>query len=378
MDLNRIILNLLLRRPFFGYILSTIRAVPTTEVAQMKLVIGPTVQMVYNPEWLESLNENHAFGVVTHELLHLVLLHPFRRSGRDKKIWAMACDMAVNEHISPDMLPEVALTVGKASRLLAFNFESGRSAEYYYDKLIEAAPPGSFPFSCTEEKMLIHFPDEIEIVVNFDEEPDLSEINRNAVQCGLEEVIRQAGNEGEIPGTLQGSIKSLYSSVDVNWRNVLKRYLTGRGRMQVYKTVKRVSKRFDDLPGTKRRRKMEALVAIDESGSINDEDVMKFYKELRLIQKIVKADIQVTRFDTDCADPVPLERYIKTEDRIKKGGTDFKPVFKLADKISARFVLVFSDGEGQMPESVKQKVLWVLTKKPEKALPFGDSVLFSG
>ncbi len=376
--MNKIILNLLLRKPFFGYILSTIKTVQSAEIEQIKMVIGPVIQLVYNPEWLESLSEDHAFGAVLHELLHLILLHPFRRGGRNRQVWAMAGDMAANEHIIPEMLPAESLSVEKASRLLAFKFEPGRSAEYYYDALLEAAPPESLPLSYTDEKMMLRFPDEQEIAIKIDEETDLSEINQRAVECSLEEITRQAAQEGEIPGSLQGIMKGLYTSVDVNWRSILKQFISGKGRMQIHKTVKRVSRRFDDLPGTKRRKNIEALVAIDESSSINDEDVMKFYKELMILKRAVKSDIQVIRFDTDCTRPVPLEKYLRVKDRVKKGGTDFRPVFGLADSMAARLVLVFTDGDGIMPESVKQKVLWILTRKPEKAPPFGDSVQFKG
>lgn len=378
MEMNRIIVNLLLRKPYFGYILSTLRTEPSGAIEQIKLIIGPTVQLIYNPEWLSALSEKEAYGVIIHELLHLILLHSFRRNGRDRKIWAMAGDLAINEHIQPDMLPSDALTVEKASRLLAYEFLPNKSTEYYFNALTEAASPGTLPFSFTKEKMEIHFPDEKKIIINFEEEADQSEINRQAVECSLAEITKQAAEEGEIPGPLKGLMSSLYSSVDVNWRNVLKQFLTGKGRMQIHKTVKRVSKRFDDLPGNKRRKKMEALVAIDESGSINDEDVLKFYKELRIIKRSVKADISVTRFDTDCTRAVPLNQFLKMNDRVKNGGTDFRPVFKLADETSSKLVLIFTDADGTMPDSVKQQVLWILTKKPLKSPPFGDTVLFKG
>jgi len=131
------------------------------------------------------------------------------------------------------------------------------------------------------------------------------------------------------------------------------------------------------MPGNKRHKGLEALVAIDESGSISDSDIMTFYNELRIIQRVTKAKISVTRFDTDCTDPVPLERYMKTRERMKRGGTDFRPLFKLADSISARLVLVFTDGDGIMPENTKQKVLWVQTGGGSKKFPFGETVLFS-
>lgn len=378
MTMNRIMLNLLLRKPFYGYILSSLNVTGSKSIETIKLIVGPTVQLLYNPEWLEALTENEAYGAVLHELLHLIFMHSLRRAGRERKIWAMAGDMAVNEHISPDMLPEDALTVQKANRIFGTTMEPYKSADYYYERLIEAAPPSSFPFSLRKDTIILRFPNEYDISIALGDEGEQSELNKKAVESKLEEITRQASTEGEIPGKLAGLMSGIYRSVHVNWRNILKQFMTGKGRMHVHKTVKRLSKRFDDMPGNKRHKGIEALVAIDESASIHDDDVMAFYQELRALKRSVKANFMVTRFDTDCTRPVPLEKYLKTTDRAKHGGTDFRPIFHLAETMHARMMLIFTDGEGTMPDSVKQNVLWILTKKTEIPPALGTSVFYSG
>lgn len=378
MDMNRIIVNLLLRQPFYGYILSSLNLVGSGSVDEIRVNIGATVQMIYNPEWLDSLEESEAYGRVLHEILHLILMHSFRRGTRDPLVWAMAGDLAVNEHISKGMHWEDVLTVEKANRILAVGMEPFKTADYYYDQLLEAAPPSTLPFSIHRNRMLLHFPDEKELGVNIESQEDLSELNMKAAQSKLEEITRQAVAEGEVTPRLMGQMGGIYASARVNWRNILKQFMTGKGRTQSHKTVKRVSKRFDDMPGNKRHKGLEALVAIDESGSINDEDVLNFYKELRGLKRVVKADLMVTRFDTDCTRPVLLERYLRSADRAKNGGTDFRSVFNLADSLNARIVLIFTDGEGIMPESVRQNALWLLTKKTDIPPNLGTTVSYTG
>lgn len=378
MIMNKLIISLLLRKPYFGYILSTLRIEQSASVKEMELITGPAVRLVYNPLWLESLDESAAFGAILHELLHIILLHPVRRGARDRKIWALAGDMAVNENIEPSLLPPGYVTVELINREVNCRLERGKSAEYYYERILEEIPPVSLNMLQRENDLILRFPDSEDITVKMHEEKDLSEINNKAVQCAMEEITRQAAEEGEIPGNLLGQLQTIYSSVDVNWRNVLKKFLAGKGRMEIRKTVRRVSKRFDDMPGSKRRKGLQALIAIDESGSISNVDISAFYKELRIIKRVTRADMQVTRFDTECTAPVPLERYLKIRDRQKRGGTDFRPLFKMADRRADRLVIVFTDGEGLQPPSVKQKVLWVLTGKNIKEPPFGETVRFAG
>jgi len=104
------------------------------------------------------------------------------------------------------------------------------------------------------------------------------------------------------------------------------------------------------------------LLAIDESGSISDSQVVKFYNELLAIKKITGATLSVTQFDTDCTMPIPIEKYSKVKERVKNGGTDFRPVFELADSLHMPLLIIFTDGDGEAPLHSNQKVLWVLTK----------------
>ncbi len=377
MTMNKIIVNLLLRKPYFGYVLSNLKIEKSQGVKEIKLLLGPVIRLIYNPLWLESLCEDFAFGVILHELLHLILLHPLRRDQRKVDLWAVACDLAVNEHIEAKMLPPDYLTIEKLNGELKCNLEKGKGAEYYYQSLLGLKPGEGMDLSWRKEEVLIHFPDSDDVVIKVEKEDDISDINSKAVQCTMEEITKQAADEGEINGQLRNAIQGVYKSVDVNWRNVLKKYLAGKGRMEVHKTVKRISKRFDDLPGNRRRKGLEALVAIDESGSIGDDDIMTFFHELGILKRITKADIKITRFDTDCTKPIPLEKYLKKRNRVKRGGTDFRPIFTLANQMNARLVLIFTDGDGLIPTGAKQKVLWVLTNGSKKSPPFGDTVQFT-
>jgi predicted metal-dependent peptidase len=157
---------------------------------------------------------------------------------------------------------------------------------------------------------------------------------------------------------------------------MFKRFLTGRGRMQTRATYKRESRRYDNYPGSKRSVGLRVLIALDESGSISNDQLQTFFNELMALNRITNAQILVTEFDTECSKPMSAEEYRHAKAREKNGGTDFKPVFALADSLKVSLVVIFTDGEGSAPSEVSQRVLWVLTKGGKQPANYGYSVTF--
>ena len=110
--------------------------------------------------------------------------------------------------------------------------------------------------------------------------------------------------------------------------------------------------------------------------AISEKQLESFYSELVAIKKITGANISVTEFDIECTKPVPLNKYMSEKKRVKNGGTDFRPIFALADNLHIPQVIIFTDGEGPAPAEVNQRVLWVLTKGGKKPADYGFSFTF--
>lgn len=374
MRIQEALSHLLLKQPFYGYLAASLSPVESTSVPTISMTTVPAMRLLYNQEWYEALETEQALGAVIHELLHLVLLHPWRRGSRDVNLWLTACDMAVNEYIEPALLTAEAVTVIKIARETRTPLPAQKTAEFYYDFLDGLEQPLSFSDS----------PNEIRIVsksgqmmkANRHKEEDSSEVTGSAMKSMLSDLLEQAREEGEIPGGIQAQISELYAAHEVNWRNILKRFLSGRGRIHSRKTCKKESRRFDNMPGNHRTVGVTALLALDESGSISDAQTGRFYNELRAIHRITGAHIQVTRFDTECTPPVPLESFTRKMEREKNGGTDFRPVFELADRLRIPLLIIFTDGEGTVPEESNQRVLWVLTQGGKRPAPYGHYVTF--
>lgn len=373
MQIRDVMVHLLLKQPFYGYLAASVTTVESSEVATVNMLTAPSLKLLYNKEWFEALKDQKAVGVVIHELLHLILLHQFRKGNRERHLWVIACDMAVNEHIDSRLLPEDSITVAKIAKEIKETIPVLKSAEVYYDIITKS--DNKISFTENNDKITVVLEGGQELKANDSTEADSSELNKSAFKMAISELMEQANAEGEIPNALNKFIVEIYKSYEVDWRNVLKRFLSGKGKTLIRKTCKRESKRFENLPGNKRSVGTSALLALDESGSITDGQVVKFYNELLGIKKITGASLSVTQFDTDCTPPVPIEKYVRMKERIKNGGTDFRPVFELADKLHIPLLIVFTDGDGEAPEHANQKVLWVLTKGGKKPVEYGHSVM---
>lgn len=376
MNIRDVIMKLLIEQPFYGYVASSVSLVETDKVATIRMASIPELIIYYNPAWFDSLSNQHKMGIVLHELLHVILLHQYRRGNRQLMLWSVACDMAVNELIPAKYIASDAVTVNHMSRKLKRPLKNQRNAEYYYDIITDVDDEISF-VSIEDDSFLI-FEGESNLKVQKLSEETAMAAEVNALKSNLSQAFSEAKADGEVPEGLEDGVNEVYRDVQIDWRVILKRFLTGRGRMITRKSYKRQSRRYEELPGTKRSIGVNALIAIDESGSISDALVQSFYQELKEINKITGTSMMVTRFDTDCSLPVPLNSFVVESKRIKRGGTDFRPIFKLADDQKIPLVIIFTDGDGEAPTSANQNTLWVLTKNAKKPAIFGYCVEFEG
>lgn len=367
-------LNLLLKQPFYGYVAASVTPTESEDVETIKMVNDSALKLLYNRQWYESMKDINAIGVIIHELLHIILLHPYRREGRNMLLWAVACDMAVNEQISTDLLLEDSVTVEVISRETKEKIPRFKSAEYYYEVI--SKDESQFSFFELKDDIRVVLKSGLELTANRQMEDETSEINKSALKSMLSELIEQAQFEGEIPGELGTIISDIYKTSDINWRNVLRRFLTGKGRVIKRKSFKKESRRFENLPGNKRSLGLNALIALDASGSISDKQLSMFHGELMKIKKITGADMFITQFDTDCTTPVAIDRYVREKRRFKNGGTDYRPVFELADSMKMSLLIIFTDGEGTAPPESNQKVVWMLPGSGKRPAGYGHYVDF--
>jgi len=374
MNIQDVVMKLLLEHPFYGYVASSVSMVETNKIPTIKMASLPDLIIYYNPIWFHNLSNTLKIGTVLHELLHVILMHQYRRGNREIILWSIACDMAVSEMLSVKYILPDAITLDLIERKLKRTIHKNQNAEYYYTLLVDVDNFISFITVETDSILISEDGKQIKGQKISEEMASLTEIN--ALKNNLAQTFSDAKTEGEVPEGLEERIDEVYKDIRINWRVILKRFLTGRGRIITRKSYKRQSRRYEELPGTKRSVGVNALIAIDESGSISDAQVKEFYHELIEINKITGTTMLVTRFDTQCSQPVPLSTFIIDQKRSKRGGTDFKPIFQLADERKIPLVIIFTDGDGEAPINANQNTLWVLSKNSRKPATFGYYINF--
>ncbi len=375
MRIRDAVMKLLLVQPFYASLASVISLQETKSVPTIQMTLLPSPVLKVNPTWYEGLNDAQAQGVLLHELMHLLFLHPLRRGDRDPLLWAVACDLAVNELLPPAMLGSDAATVGKMEAKIEHKLERGLGAERYYAALSRLLND-SFSLLARENTVTLRLGGESLFASDLLTDEEVPETNAQALKNQVETLMDSAAQNGEFPAELSGQVDPPWQRPEIDWAALFKRFLTGRGRMETRATYKRVSRRYENSPGAKRSIGLDVLIALDESGSISDEQLQSFFAELKTVNRVTNARILVTEFDTKCSEPRPAAQYRHGRERTRNGGTDFRPVFELADSLKMPLVVVFTDGEGAAPERVDQRVLWVLTKGGKQPAPYGHSVMF--
>ncbi len=372
--MKEILLDLLIESPYYGYLAGKVRFVEDTSVKKIRTSFDSAPVVTYNPNWFTSLDEHLKKGAVVHELLHLGLLHFYRRDGREPILWHLACDIAISELMPREQVHDEIVTLDTIYRELALILPPKSTAEDYYDHLSDNETKVDFEYKTGHTEVVFESGKRAETEPL--EEMDRTDLNLQALIDELTSIQIAAQSEDALDADLSQKTETAYKGFKLNWRNVLKRFLTGQGRVTTRKSYKRQSRRFDDLPGTKRSIGIRALVAVDESGSVSDGDVADFHKELLRINGINSAHITAVRFDTTCSEPVPLSRFVSENKRLRRGGTDFRPVFALADQLKVPLVILFTDGAGEAPRVVNQKVLWILTGGGKAPVDYGLSIKY--
>lgn len=112
------------------------------------------------------------------------------------------------------------------------------------------------------------------------------EMGKNAVR-GAKAEAKQRGI-GNMPGYLEVLVED-FLKAKVNWKRKLKGWVGSQIRIDFRRTRKKPSRRFSfDFPGRKPVRSARVWVAVDNSGSVTQEELRQFFGELAELLGVVK------------------------------------------------------------------------------------------
>jgi len=358
------------------------------------------IHLGYNPDFMRSLPHEQKVGVIIHEILHIAFGHIAERAPADKKdakIFNIAADLAINSIIGEKRLPEFCLMPGRAPKTddpklaqLIKSFPKLESTDYYFNRLKEYAEQNGggnsddYEFSLGNENG-----ETLDSHGGWGDVPEeVKDILKNKAKEMLEAGVKNAQRSakwGTIPSEVATMLEKLLKN-ELDWKAILKMFLGRTRSLERVSTMKRVNKRLPYMmPGAKRSTIANVLCAIDQSGSVSDEDVQRFLAETFAASKEGKIDI--INFDTEM-DENSLQSITNGQNfkwvRTRCGGTDFDAVQRYLNNSKRRgkysACIIMTDGYApKMGAIVGTKVMWVITESGDiSAARSGDLVVKMG
>ena len=390
-EITKYLVDFLWHEPFYSRILRSLNKVESTEVP----TAGVTTQdgditLWWNRKFLAGLKPKQVMGLLKHECLHLVFGHTTERRKDPHIIWNYATDLAINSTIPENELPEGGLIPGQPLKMFEEHQAqmSNEEMENYYklSALIE-----SLPRNKTSEfyfERLISDPDVKEMLENQSQEyfgfddhdgwDEMTDSEREVMAGKIREIVKDAANEannnrkwGSISSAMQQQIMKMISN-EIKWESLLKRFCGFTKRDERVSSIRKINRKYPGIfSGYKKVYKPMIAVYIDESGSVSNKELEKFYGELDNLSN--RTDFYVYKFDhrvDESSSFLWKKRSRPNIDRTLTGGTCFDAVTKHAMKNKKRFdgYIVLTDGGAPKPRiSQGLKRCWIISAGNELA-----------
>jgi predicted metal-dependent peptidase len=377
----------MLEHPYFGTIASSLKLEKNNEILTF-ISDGETLR--YNSEYLDKLSLKDVEFVMANGVMHTVLQHNDRISGRTRWLWQTATDYVVNAMLVKN---------GLHAPLYA-NYEpkfNDMYAEEIYE-ILRAEMMDNTDSSMEQENQQIEDVDDITAEnltaqaenipskdannTKEDAKSDDKEKSNTSVEDDLKEQLEQMFQKSKRQGNLPKGLELVvpeYFSHRIDWREFLYGYISEHAKSTysfmppnmkyLYRGICLPSLGSDLL---------RIVVAIDTSGSIDKELLGVFLAEVTSLMQqypnyeidVITADAKVQSHRTFLAGEV-LEYEVSGG-----GGTDFCPVFTFIDENInyPTLLLYFTDGDGKFPMyEPSYDVLWIMEE--EKDIPFGEQIV---
>lgn len=373
---ERAVIELLRKEPFYAHLLTSLKRRYSTEVPTAAVsATGTGATLWINPAFFcNELRDHQRVAVLKHEMLHLLFKHPWRNTSNmpDHRLRNIAADLVVNQFVTPWKLPDGAILL---SSFPDAGLQADQTMEWYYDKLRQwsmnspehskiqlDAAYARFSHQGCDSKWGEKGSDNDRL----DSQGDHASAAAESVVRRLVDSARFKLNErewGNLPSGVQRMVEDICAPPKLPWRRLL-RLFAGRGTRTTLKTTRlRESSRFPGQPGVRIKRLQKIVVAIDTSGSIDDEILGEFLVE---INGIARAGAEVTLVECDCKIQTVTKLRSRHVPQFKGGGgTDFDPVMQwLKDNRHENYggCIYLTDGIAAKPKiNPCCPILWVIT-----------------
>lgn len=371
------------------------------------------VEIIYNPRFMASIAEDRqgngiearGAAVNEHEQFHLMLQHITSRRREPASLWNIATDLAINSLIArgdtPSRLPAMLLLPGlmnkgpvdpklpkevqeareKLNKIIAA-LPQEQASEWYFNKLKSESEKQGYSWGKTGMKVpgvgsggegdngdeWVLWPSD-----QHGGWDDIPEELRDIVEGKVKHALRKAAEKadgtpngwGNVPSELREEIRA-YAFGSVDWKAVLRNFCGNLRTGERSRSIKRIDRRAPYvMPGLRRGRNPSVLVLVDQSGSVSDDILSRFFGALDGLSR--KMTFDVVPFDHTVAvnDKFEWKRGSKPQlQRLRGGGTSFDAAIEYANDPRNRGkwegVIMLTDGECSQPRPCRMKLCYVI------------------
>ena len=372
-DLNFHLHRLLKNEPFFAAFSRKVEKVADDSIPTAAIAYNRETQrfvLLYNPDFMESLSDEHKVGVLKHEFYHLILKHltarlPFDSAKEPEKMktWNVAADLSINTHLV-DELPKMACIPGYGPFK---DYIAGCTAEAYFKKLMEDKQSQQGPFQPDKngepgdpESMDDHSswgdvgdPDGMDAQVA---QEKLKEMTKDAVEASE----KHSKHWGSVPHSVRQEIRKMVAPT-ISPEAVLRYFIKTSTKSNRTSTIRRINPRYPYIhPGRRAKRVANIAISIDQSGSVDDQMLQTFFTFLNKFASI--ATFTVVPFDsTVCEEAIYVWKKGETRKwhRVRYGGTCFNAPTEWVNKRNFDGHIVITDMQAPKPIASKCQRLWI-------------------
>ena len=354
---------------------------------------------LFSPEYLLELYVKKPEAVrrgYLHMLLHCLYLHLFLENQEDRRLWNLACDIAVEQIISREKIP-VLETGGNAKKIREKVFHILGNGADSAEKICRKLKEQTFPFHLEEMEETFHFDDHTLWDNCTGEKGKKTREKWNRLlsytaanrQDHRKRRGSQKGDQREDAGPIRSGrydykkflrqFSVLREEVELDTESF--DYIFYHFGMEHYGNLPLI----EPLEYKEVNRLEELVIAIDTSGSCSRETVQRFLGETyailsekenffnRMKVYIVQCDCFVQKVDVIHSEE-EWKEYSRNVTIQGRGGTDFRPVFELIrqekekkELKNLRALIYFTDGDGIYPrQKPDYETAFVFLKRTDK------------
>lgn len=399
--------RLILDKPFLGALvlrLPVIKADPSW----CETTFSDGKSFYYNEDYIDALDAEQTQFALSHEAMHCALSHFHRRGHRIQHRWDLACDYAINPLLlndglkpTPDAVYErefEGMTAEEIYPCLEDNDNSGerdleQNASEDSDNKDDDSEQSQGEGGANQERQKNDMqdgsgsqkesPDDQGDSKGAPQPTTMSPQEEEALSVQWQQRLAGAAQTALQSGKLEGDMARMVDYLlqpKLPWRMLLARYMTATARDD-YSYSRPSTRRGDPaVYPSLRSHETNIVVALDVSGSIDEEEMQEFISEINAIKSQVRARVTLLACDSDLTYGSPWvfeawDEFAKDIEIRGGGGTNFKPVFEwIEQQDSAPGLLVyFTDAEGVFPDiEPVYPVTWLVKGKGK--VPFGERI----